>query len=1263
MKKLFLLISLVFGMSFFGWGQTNPTAQALPYSQNFSSLTGSSPVYPAGFQGWTITGSLGTSYSTSAPNGDQAIAVVTNTSTSAHVGDFVGKMGMMSTGSAIKAICLAINTTGFSSIQISFDAATQRTENSRQNEMGLQYRIGTSGTFTNIVSSTYLNQMTPTNISGTVSVNIQTVSVTLPSAVENQTLVQLRWIIRDVSGSNNRPGFSIDNISITANATGNFITTGNVSTSPFCVDASTSASGTVAYTSSGTYSSATFTAYLSDATGVFGGSPPNIGTATVSGTDPTGSINITIPAGTASGTGYKIRIDCSSPAVTGSSSGAFEIINGVKDVSTPSAGASNASSVLSWTNPSGCFDEIMIVAKAGSSVTANPTGNGSLYTYNLVFGTGGSGANLPTDEYCVYKGTSSPQTVTGLTNGTNYNYKFFTRKGTNWSAGIGTSATPAVQPSMIELVIPKYIGSKTAASTNNARTPVAFCIQIDNLNPSTAYDIRVGLALTSEDNSAFGAGNVWKPIDGFGGTNTSIILNAFTTNSSGSSGQFWIIFQPTGNGTHFDAGQVHNLRIGYVTNGGTMPSLPNFVGSKTITALDIANTARTPATTDDGAFIKGTANAGSSGKYILLFDNGSGTGDPLFAYQIRTATATNTTTQSELPTSINDVYLQSGTSSIGDYPAVIPIGANNPNGVRRIEARNADNTIYSYNTDADGIWFSGANTTTAARRDVITLTNEDAPVYPTIWNGSSSSDWDDAGNWDNGKPSSTKNAVIPMVTMNPVIGNNAVAASLNIFAGATLTINSTSSLKVNGIATLGGSECLIIKSNSSGTASFIDQGIAGAGTAKVERYLTNSGVPYANEWHGVSSPVSDATSNVFLNEYLMLYNESVHAFEYIQPVNIALTPAKGYFTWVNATSTKEFTGHLNTGNQSIAVSRTWNPAGWYPDYIADFDGWNMVGNPYPSTIDLSLLTGSWINVEATAWFWNPVGGNYKVYPSGGGGSHNPTCPPEQGFFVHCNAAATTSVPGSGTVKFTNAARTIETETFLKSDEVLPDLLKIRAQGFSNGYYDELSVYFDPSRTNNYEPGYDALKFSGNADAPQIYTLIDNSTKVSVNAMVFDKKNIIIPMGFYINTPANYTLIADNLGSFEDAISIHLEDLKLNTTQDLRINPVYNFTYDTLDDPNRFVLHFGNPYFGVNDSKNIQPVQIYSFGNAIYIQSQDGKPLDGTVFVYDLIGKELLHKPLSNQALNRITPGVVEGYYLVRVVTGAGTFNGKVYLKN
>jgi len=80
-----------------------------------------------------------------------------------------------------------------------------------------------------------------------------------------------------------------------------------------------------------------------------------------------------------------------------------------------------------------------------------------------------------------------------------------------------------------ELVIPKYMGSKTAASTNNARTPVAFCFSISGLTPSTSYDLKAGLALITDAATSYGAGNVWNGT-AFSGSN---ITNAFTTDASG----------------------------------------------------------------------------------------------------------------------------------------------------------------------------------------------------------------------------------------------------------------------------------------------------------------------------------------------------------------------------------------------------------------------------------------------------------------------------------------------------------------------------------------------------------------------------------------------------------------------------------------------------------------------------------------------------------------------------------------------------------
>jgi hypothetical protein len=107
-------------------------------------------------------------------------------------------------------------------------------------------------------------------------------------------------------------------------------------------------------------------------------------------------------------------------------------------VTTLSASAGAEYINLSWVDPT-CFDEVLVVAKEGSLVTVTPTGNGSAYTADAAFG---SGTDLGTGEFAVFKGATNTVTVTGLTkNGPIYHFAVFTRKGTNWSAGVTATAT------------------------------------------------------------------------------------------------------------------------------------------------------------------------------------------------------------------------------------------------------------------------------------------------------------------------------------------------------------------------------------------------------------------------------------------------------------------------------------------------------------------------------------------------------------------------------------------------------------------------------------------------------------------------------------------------------------------------------------------------------------------------------------------------------------------------------------------------------
>ncbi|MBB1192126.1 endonuclease [Flavobacterium sp. SOK18b] len=212
---------------------TQPTPQDLPFTQNFSTLDATSTTYSAGFQGWkTATAPSGSSLpggttaylTTGVLLADQQLvssSSASNSSGSTH--NYNGKIGILNTGSNDFAIGLAINTAGKSGIEMQYNAMTIRnpysvppsTTNTRINEMSLQYRVGTIADFITVPNTAYQNNTTTQIASGvTTPQNQQLIKVLLPSECNNQPIVQIRWISRQVSGGGARPSFAIDDISI-----------------------------------------------------------------------------------------------------------------------------------------------------------------------------------------------------------------------------------------------------------------------------------------------------------------------------------------------------------------------------------------------------------------------------------------------------------------------------------------------------------------------------------------------------------------------------------------------------------------------------------------------------------------------------------------------------------------------------------------------------------------------------------------------------------------------------------------------------------------------------------------------------------------------------------------------------------------------------------------------------------------------------------------------------------------------------------------
>jgi hypothetical protein len=548
----------------------------------------------------------------------------------------------------------------------------------------------------------------------------------------------------------------------------------------------------------------------------------------------------------------------------------------------------------------------------------------------------------------------------------------------------------------------------------------------------------------------------------------------------------------------------------------------------------------------------------------------------------------------------------------------------------------------------------------------------ETPAGPIIsgytWSGEISSDWTDPANWYGlATPVATGDVVIYFVsTVFPEIGDAGQECKRLYINddGSLLTITEDGQLTAFGATTLGGggggsggAVALLIESNASGTGSFIDNGtIDGAGVATMQRFFDYGSVGL---WHYACLPMADVNAWTYWDQYMKYYDESTHHFKYVIAYladSTLTSDGLGYAVWPKLSDwTADNTGIPLTGTVNIPVTRTYNSG------TSDYDGWNLVGNPYTSAVDLSTLTGSWTNVDATAWFWDPLAGNYKVYPTGGGGSHSQYCPPEQGFFVHCNdASATPSVAGTGTVAMDNAARVHNTEAFMK--ETMANILKFNVQGSANAFNDELSVYFNDALTNGYDPGFDAEKIEGEATAPQIFTTIPG-VELAVNALPFTGDEMTVPMSFKAALPGSYMLTAGELESFSSDMSVSLEDLKTGFVQDLRSNAVYSFSHDPANDPARFLIRFSTDALSGGHSGNMQKaITVYSSGSTIYVNNAGSTATAGTMNVYDILGREVYRSALENVPLGIYPVNVAPGYYVVRLRTSETAVNQKIYLR-
>jgi hypothetical protein len=555
-----------------------------------------------------------------------------------------------------------------------------------------------------------------------------------------------------------------------------------------------------------------------------------------------------------------------------------------------------------------------------------------------------------------------------------------------------------------------------------------------------------------------------------------------------------------------------------------------------------------------------------------------------------------------------------------DSQSGMPTDAANYTKTRIAEWRN---TVPQWEEVDPNNTFSGAGSTGTVSSTVASNFNEWAGIgnlfslsttyvsQDFTWDGSASVVWNDTANWNVSLVPTALDSVIIASGMpnDPTISISAECGGMDLQAGATLTINSGASLTLSGDLVMNGD--ILLKSDANGTGVLIDNGnIGGTGTATVERFLSGS------KYHYISAPLSAIPHTTYyaqlpgetqVNTNYYWYDETNSNSNWLygwvaQNGTGNMTIARGYAYYY----TKDYTfvqtgGNFNTGNLSISVTNTGNGVG--------SDGWNLIGNPYPSTIlaDEFIYNNNSV-IDGTLYFWDDPGTNGSYTSSdyatwnlagavgtGTGTASNSITPDGyigvgQSFFVHTNAG--------GTVNFSNSMRRIGNGQFFK--EAVYDgvgRLKLSLSNDATKMYNELLIAFTNGASDDFDNLYDGEKLKGNPDIAFYSKLKDKDYAIQSFAPLnaYDEKQV--PLGFELSQSGDYQIKVQQFENLNNDVQIILKDNLLDSLINLRENNTYTFSTTAGTNDNRFEVLFN--YLPANDGVvNHSPVLFIPLADAL-----------------------------------------------------------------
>jgi len=503
----------------------------------------------------------------------------------------------------------------------------------------------------------------------------------------------------------------------------------------------------------------------------------------------------------------------------------------------------------------------------------------------------------------------------------------------------------------------------------------------------------------------------------------------------------------------------------------------------------------------------------------------------------------------------------------------------------------------------------------------------------TAWTGDINTDWATSGNWSNGVPTSAKDVSIPDVTNAPIIGAT-TGASVN-----NLTINEPD----DGLTILGGGSLIVAGTSSGnvtytrtlGTANWYLVAPPVVGEFYDDTWVANNGI----DTGGTGSNVGIALYRTDNDEWLYAQSGS-SATQFIGGIGYAIKRA--------TPGNVSVTGTMNVGDENETLTTTGQ-------------GYNLLGNPYPSYLDSAamLLASDGSLDSQTIWLWDQSTASYDAKVRDDAFK----IAPGQGFFVKSDGA-------SGNVSILESYQSHESDTFQGPIMASPEIYLTLTDDSNTRY---TRIKYNENTTAGFDNGYDGEMFGATSNAFAIYThLVGNEQGqvgnsqghgYAVQSLPTDNyENMIVPVG--INATRGITItIEATLNNFPEGINVYLADKQENRVTLLEANTSYStILEEDLNGVGRFYIHTTPNALSSGEVMDSIPLSIYSFDSeTLHIEGV----ATGTAYLhlYTMLGKELLQTSFEGTGLNEILlPNHLNpGIYIVKIATTTGVTTKKIMI--